>query len=318
MGVGASGALVDVSAYADLQAGVTRGWGRQTEFEDIAPGTFSFILDNAGGQFTPGNTTGNTAAGFSTTVTEGMAVCWNLDGRLVAGTIQSIEPLFPSDEAAWAQVRITCDDMLGNAGRRQLTNLLDSIIDGASPLLMWELNDAVGSIVPASTVAVGAGLLTLSGANGSAFGAAAVTGLTTDTQLSLKDTLTPTAAWPTFTFTYPTTSLGFYSFWVTPESTSKITAAVSLSGFARTLQFGFNAGNYFVRDGDSGTTANYALSGSDPHFVTMGVSSAFAASVWTVTLTLYVDGTSRGTVTYADTFTSLPYRAPLGVTLMAS
>ena len=73
MGVGTAGTLEEVTEYADLAAGVQRSWGRRTEFEDIPPGVFSFVLDNSDGRFTPGNT----ASPLTTTVTEGMAVCWN-------------------------------------------------------------------------------------------------------------------------------------------------------------------------------------------------------------------------------------------------
>ena len=103
MGVGTAGTLEEVTEYADLAAGVQRSWGRRTEFEDIPPGVFSFVLDNSDGRFTPGNT----SSPLTTTVTEGMAVCWNTAGRLVAGTILGIEPTFPSGESAWAQIRIT-------------------------------------------------------------------------------------------------------------------------------------------------------------------------------------------------------------------
>jgi len=142
MGVGSSGAMTDVSTYVDLEAGVSRSWGRKGEFDDTPPGTFSFVLDNADGRFTPGNT----ASALATTVTEGMSVCWKLDDgsgntRLVAGTIQSIEPAFPSGESAWAQVRITCDDMLGNAGRRTVGSLTNALFDASSGVALWPLTE---------------------------------------------------------------------------------------------------------------------------------------------------------------------------------
>ena len=311
MGTGTAGALEDVSTYADLAAGVQRSWGRRTDFEDVTPGTFSFVLDNSDGRFTPGNT----SSPLTTTVTEGMAVCWNTGGRLVTGTILGIEPTFPSGESAWAQIRITCDDMLGNAGRRTIKDpFVDALNEGATQFILWPLDDAAGTIVPAESTGNAANLLVLSGSNGSVFGSPAVDGLGAGTQLLLKDYLQPVSAWPTFTFSYPATSLGFYSCWITPTtSTSKVTVSVSLSGLARSLQFGYSSGTYFVRDGDAGTTATYSLLDNSAHFVSMGLTYAGT----TLTLTLYVDGTSRGSTTYATALASIPYKAPIGVTFAA-
>lgn len=315
MGIGAAGALVDVSSYADLAAGVQRSWGRQTEFEDVPPGTLSFVLDNSDGRFTPGNT----ASPLTTTVTEGMQVCWNAGGRLVAGTILAIEPTFPSGESAWAQIRITCDDMLGNTGRRSLTNLLDSLSDAATPYLLWKLDDAAGTTVPVESVGSGVGL-TLSGANGSVFGSAAISGLNGETQLSLRDNLASTGgnAWPVLPFAYESNSLGFYSFWVTPQTTSKVTASVSLSGFENSLQFGFNAGTYFVREGDTGGSAWLSTdTTATPHFLSMGLTSSYD-TVWRVQAYLYLDGVVIGEIQYSATFASLTYLAPTGLSLTAS
>lgn len=316
MGVGTAGTLEEVTEYADLAAGVQRSWGRRTEFEDIPPGTFSFVLDNSDGRFTPGNT----ASPLTTTVTEGMRVCWNAGGRLVDGTILAIEPTFPSDESAWAQIRITCDDMLGNAGRRSLGVLAESVLEGATPYLFWPLDDAAGTIVPVESIQAATGLLTLTTTKGSTFGATAITGIA-GTQLTLKDSLASTSgtAWPTFDFTYPTTTLGFYSFWLTTITAStKVTASVSISGLARSLQFGYTSGAYFVRDGDTGTPATYTSADTGPHYVSMGLGSTYAASVWTITATLYVDGTSRGSIVYGSTPSTLTYRAPVGISITAT
>jgi hypothetical protein len=194
---------------------------------------------------------------------------------------------------------------------------LDGVNKGATQYLMWPLGDAAGTTVPTESTGNGTGLLTLAGiANGSAFGALAIPNLGAGTQLTLKDSLAATngVTWPTFTFTYPTASLGFYSCWITPISaSSKVTFSVALSGLARSLQFGYNAGTYFVRDGDAGTSATYVLTDFLPHFVSMGLTY----SGTTLTLTLYVDGTSRGSTTYATALATIPYKAPTGIAVAA-
>ena len=216
MGIGTAGALTDVSSYADLGAGVQRSWGRQTEFEDIAPGVFSFVLDNSDGRFTPGNT----ASPLTTTVTEGMAVCWNAGGRLVTGTILGIEPTFPGDESAWAQIRITCVDVLGAAGRREVADgtLAAAVLDAADPFILWPLDDDASSTTGRETTNSGVGQLStvtgtfgLPGVDeslGTAFGGGEGVGLG---YLPAK----PLA------FNYSSTDHGYWSCWAAPTASNK-------------------------------------------------------------------------------------------------
>jgi hypothetical protein len=314
LGVGASGALTDVSTYVEAGEGIGRSYGKQDQFRDTEPGTFTITLNNRDGRFTPNNT----VSPYATTVTEGMAVNLNVGGRFTSGTVLAIA--LPADEQTWGQITLTCDDMLGNASRRALGTLVDSINAGATPYILFPLDDVAGTTTPRETANAGSGLLTLTGSSGSAFGGAAIPGLSAATQLTLKDSLASPSGtiWPTFAFTYPTSSLGFYSFWITPVSGAKITASVGISGLARTFQFGYTGGAYFVRDGDSGTPATYASVDTGPHFVSMGLGSTFAAGVWTITATLYVDGTSRGSIVYGSTPATLTYRAPVSMSLVAS
>lgn len=313
---GVAGAYVDVTADIVLDEPAVASSGRTSDFEDTPPGTFSFVLDNSTGKYTPGNT----GSSLATTLVEGMRASWLEDSILISGSIRRVDPYFASMVATSARVKVTCDDMLGNAGRRDLGVLVDSILAGATPYLLWPLDDAVGTGTPRETVQGSTNLLALTTASGSAFGAAAVTGLAGATQLTLKDSLAASSgtAWPTFAFTYPTASLGFYSFWITPVSGSKITASVAISGLARTFQFGYTGGAYFVRDGDSGTPATFSSSDAGPHFVSIGLGTTFAAGSWTIIATLYVDGISRGSITYGSSVASLTYRAPVGMSLIAT
>ena len=120
--VGAGGALVDVSSYARLTDGVERRWGQDDQFYAASPGTFSFVLDNADGRFTPENA----SSPLATTLTEGMAASLQIGTRLTGGTVRTIEPAFPGGDAAWASVRVTCEDALGELARTRLLSATQS------------------------------------------------------------------------------------------------------------------------------------------------------------------------------------------------
>lgn len=388
VGIGASGALVDVSAYVEFGDGINKSMGKTDQFRDTEPGTFSVTLNNRDGRFTPNNTptvvtattlSASTAVGatsFTTavsipagsfvaidtganaevvltgtptgggpftipivtapgtagiglriahssgiavaaasTVAEGTATCLNVGGRLTAGSVLSIE--LPASEQTWGQVVLTSDDMLGNAARRQLTVLADSINEGATQYLHFPLDDPAGTTSPREVTGAGTGILQLRGANGSAFGVAGIANLA-GTQLMLSDTISGSGgAWPLFTFTYPTSTLGFYSFWITPVTATAVTSEVFISGLARSFQFGYASGAFFVRDGSAGSVATYALADGQPHYVSMGLGSTFAAGNWTITATLYLDGTSQGSIVYGSAIPTLSYRAPVGIFLYA-
>jgi hypothetical protein len=140
MGTGAAGVMEEHTTACDLVEGIRWSWGRQSEFESTPPGEFSFTLDNADGKYTPDNA----ASSLTTKITEGMEVCFQLGVRLTLGTIRTLEPAFPDGQSGWAKVRVTCDDMLGNMGRRDFTALADGISEAAQQQLMWKFDDAVG------------------------------------------------------------------------------------------------------------------------------------------------------------------------------
>ena len=147
LGVGADGALVDVSAFADLEEGVSRSWGRDDAFYDVPPGLFSFTLNNKDGRFTPGNV----ASPLVTLLTEGLAASAQVGSRIVAGQVRRIEPEFPGDEAGWARVRVSCEDMLGVASRTRLTAVWDALVSTAGALGYWKFDEPVGSVAAADS-----------------------------------------------------------------------------------------------------------------------------------------------------------------------
>ena len=143
LGVGASGALVDVSDFVEFEDGIERMWGRDDQFYDVDAGEYSFTLNNADGRFTPEND--DTV--YDTPLIEGAAVCLSVDGRLTAGTVRGVEAGFLEDESTWARVVVTCDDMLGAASRRRLTSLTADMVAGAGPIALWPFNDPEGSVL---------------------------------------------------------------------------------------------------------------------------------------------------------------------------
>lgn len=313
MGVGASGALTDVSTYVDLQAGITRDWGRQTEFEDIAPGTFSFVLDNADGRFTPGNT----SSPLDTTVTEGMSVCWNLGGRLVAGTILAIEPLFPGDDAAWGQVKITCDDMLGAAGRRTLDGLGTSMVQASTPYLYWPFNDAAESIQaleqsgsqgPAFSVGFSPTLETFGVEGFDALDGATQLQLSNTSQIIFATSSLVSVPGATFvpgnipTIDYPTSSMGTWGAWFTPVSGSPyMEVFIRPNGYNTALspsfRFGINSSQqYAMKMGAaSSVVSSVPVTFGEPHYLQMVVTYSGSTSI---TGEFFVDGVSQGTADY--------------------
>jgi hypothetical protein len=266
MGVGVAGALVDVSADAKLDANIQYSWGRRSEFDEADAGRFSFTLDNRTGRYTPGNPLSTLA----TKLTEGMAVSWSCGGRLRAGTILSMSPTFPKGEAAFAEVLVTCDDMLGSAGRRRLVSpFTAAMVLGASPYLYYRFDDPAGAVVAAET----------SGRNqppfgrfrtNDVFGNDGFRAIGSDTQLlaalTVGQTL-PTA--PAFlsgvpvaqntytTIDYAAGSMGVWGVWMTPTSAaSDCLITVSVNGLLTPpLTFGLkqNFGpKFFITNGAAG------------------------------------------------------------------
>lgn len=220
MGIGSSGAMTAVTSYVNLVQGVRYTYGRTSEFDDVRPGEFSFVLENTDGRFTPENP----ASPLATLVTEGMQVCWQAGARLVTGKITAIEPEFPGDQAAWASVRITCDDMLGDAARTRLgEDFTAAMISAAGGYAHWPLEDEEGS---SSAVEVLAGQPPLQnggpvgyGAAPLTFGVAGIEGVSA-TQVQAEGTSSNVSAFGTAgsfkPIEYDSGEVGSWGVWVTP------------------------------------------------------------------------------------------------------
>lgn len=138
MDLNGTGVLVDVTPYVRGVDGVTKTPVRTDQFRDAVAATFTFVLENYSGRFTPGNT----SSPYAVPVTERMGVCWSVGGQLRAGAILTIGIA----EDNWTAVTITCDDMLGAASRNTSTlSVADAITVGAGQLLLWRMDDVVAS-----------------------------------------------------------------------------------------------------------------------------------------------------------------------------
>jgi hypothetical protein len=294
MGVGTAGAMVDISTHVDLEAGIDRSWGREDEFRDTRPGTFSFVVDNSTGDYTPGNT----ASSLATTVTEGMAVCWQLGTRLTAGTVRGIEPTFPQDESAWAQVRITCDDMLGNLSRNQVDNLSRSMVLGASPYLYWPFNDAAGSTdaseqsgnqQPSFDGSIAGSLLPTYGATAISF-----LGETQATFAGVGFISTSTANFTMKKYP-PGAGGGCWGAWFTPGTASATGSFTITLLDGSTVQFGINAGAYFATvDASFTVTSTVVAQAGVPQYLQMKVTARPFTN--DLKIELFVNGVSQGSI----------------------
>lgn len=301
---GTAGAYVDVTSYLVTDTPVTREWGKQSDFEDDGPGTFSFTLDNRDGRFTPDNT----ASPLVLKLVEGMGASWIMGSRLVSGEIRSITPIFPSLIASSARMRITCVDMLGDPGRTTISNLPDSLNLQASPQLMWLLDDSdsatdaqeqsgaqIGPLiqsqdVPSATQVAQFGVDAIPGIPGTQVLLRAEVGETNFLGTALVADMT--------NITYTTGSLGFWGFWVAPS------AAVTLLVQHTFPQYGFRLGVFqnVVRIEGGSAFTDYTMTAAEnakPQYLVMGI-TAVLSGTWTITGTLYVNGVSRATVVYSD------------------
>lgn len=311
MGVGSAGAMVDVSSYVEFEEEVTRSYGRHDEFRDTSGGTFSFTLDNHDGRFTPGNT----SSPLLTTLSEGMQVSWLLGTRLLQGSVRSIQPAFPGDQSSWAQVQITCDDMLASAARRDLDVLEDALDQVATVYAQWPMNDAAGSTIAAERSSSGIGDLSLTRFSATPatpvpllFGTASVPGIST-TQLRLEantEILHLASGNASPSFPYPQTSMGTWGFWATAAQNTQLTFEVLFAGLTRSVQVQYLQGptqSVIIMTLGTNVVTGYFLPLSEQHkahYIAIQLGTTFAAGVWTVTGTLYVDGVSQASGNYAQ------------------
>jgi hypothetical protein len=220
-----------VDVTDDLVTDTIKGsWGRNSGFNDTRPGVFSFDLVNDTGKYTPGSA----SSPLGTPVRVGMGVHHIVDGMHFAGTIRSAQPYFtgPESLAGSSKVRVTCEDMLGNAGRRSLDGLLASALASNSPFYWWPLDDPAGSAVAAGGTAPA-----LAQSGPTTFGVAGISGVSNEqARIAAGSGLGATLSG---TLNYSGRNLGEWGIWITNESASNAALAVSYANFPATT--GFNA-----------------------------------------------------------------------------
>jgi len=310
--IGAPSVLTEATTYVDLEVGVERSWGRQSEFDDPRPGSFSFTVDNADGRFTPGNP----SSPLGSVITEGSPVCWGLSNgsqsRLVAGTIQGIEPSFPGGESAWSQVRITCEDALGSLARRDVDSISDSLWSAATGAFLWKLADASGS-ASAAEVSGYPGLGPIPGGSGpDVILGSTTSSLDVESSVLKLSNLSGVASGLSVNglpavLTYPATSIGAWSFWVQRDTlaTSDFTITVVLGCL---LSFRIAAQGAGVRlTAGSNTVTSSDFSSGLPYHVAVSSSTTPSGPNWTTGFTLWVNGVSVGSINHSATVLGADY-----------
>ena len=313
---GTGGAYVDVTSYVEFGEGLTYTYGRPDQFSDPTPGTFTFTLNNSDGRFTPGNT----ASPLVTKVTEGMGVAWLLGTRLVHASILSVS--IPSDEATWNQIVVTCDDMLGDAGRHQLTSIADGLTSIYNPPLWWRLDEPsdatagmevngalLGSFVPSSSKATTTTTIATFGQPqhpalpGTAVTLTAAPGETNRIGTTAGNTVLKTAfGYPIPTDTTAGYGYGSWSFWVYPGSTINFAVipywAVA-TGYSDSMQVLVTPTSIAVKGGVTAAVVHTytAAESTAPHFVSLFSSLVWqsSGSYWAQSLNLVLDGASVAT-----------------------
>ena len=325
---GTGGAYVDVTSYVEFGEGLTYTYGRPDQFSDPTPGTFTFTLNNSDGRFTPGNT----ASPLVTKVTEGMGVAWLLGTRLVHASILSVS--IPSDEATWNQIVVTCDDMLGDAGRHQLTSIADGLTSIYNPPLWWRLDEPsdatagmevngalLGSFVPSSSKATTTTTVATFGQAqhpalpGTAVMLTASPGETNRIGTTAGNTvLKTTIGYPIPTDTTKTYVFGAWCFWVYPGSTTTFAVTPYWAvgpGYRDAMKIIVTPTSIGVQGGVSGiSTHTYTAAESTvPHCVSMNSTISWSGTYWQHAVYLYLDGVNVG-ATYFLSSSALGSQVP--------
>lgn len=309
---GTNGAYVDVTSYVEFGEGITFAGGRQDQFSDTTPQTFTFTLNNSDGRFTPGNT----GSPLATTVTEGMGVSWLLGTRLVHTTILSVE--IPADNATWHQLRVTCDDMLGTAGRHELTSIADGLTAIYNPPLFWRLDEPSGATAGLEQTGSPLGAFTASSSSattsttlvqfgqtqnvalpGTAVTVTAGPGETTRFGTTHGNTVLKTSfGYPIPTDTTVQYVYGSWAFWVYPGSTITFNLFPYWTvgaGYSDSAQIIVTPSSVAVKGGVNAAVSHTytAAESTSPHYLSLYSTLAWqtSSSYWAHELQLYLDGT---------------------------
>ncbi|HET6914447.1 MAG TPA: hypothetical protein VFH56_00005, partial [Acidimicrobiales bacterium] len=246
-----------------------------------------------------------------------------LGTRLVHTTILSVE--IPADNATWHQLRVTCDDMLGTAGRHELTSIADGLTAINSPVLWWKLDEASGanagleqknapigpftawsSSATTSTTLVQFGQTQNVALPGTAVTVTAGAGETTRFGTLHGNTVLKT----NIPYTIPTDTsksyfFGLWSFWVYPGSTVNFYVvpywAVG-AGYSDSMQVIVTPTSVSIQGGVSGTvTHTYTAAESvAPHFLSIQTVVNWSGTYWQLAIYLLLDGVLVGSTYFVS------------------
>lgn len=313
---GVDGAWVDCSDDVRTESPVQGRWGRVSDFDDTRPGVFSFDLDNGDGKYAPKNA----ASSLDTPVHRGMGVAHFVDGLKRSGTIRSAQPYFIDDfaSAGSSLVRVMCDDMLGNAARHDIGgDLALDLWRAAGGFLRWPLDDAAGTEVGHEENGVQP-IFLRSGADGTnTFGVVSdipapsvleVKSVSTNFPLQVGDfTFGAFNGGPLPNFVYGTETMGAVGFWLESPAAGLISLNwVTNSGISATVSVSAAGVLSMTTAGGATPAMSSALAAGRAYYVSVSSATTFAAGVWTVVFTLWVDGVNIGTSTSSTTPAALP------------
>jgi len=326
MACGTAGAYVDITSYVSWAPGegVAGSWGKQDQFRDTNPGTWSFYLNNLDGRFTPDAANGI----LSTPLTEGMGVNWQLGTRFIAGSIIG----FTMFNDNMGRIRVDVDDMLGDMARNQIEVTSRSMVLGTLPYLYWPFNEPAGSVIALERS--GNQQASFSPANESyssnvpTFGASPVLGID-ETQATFP--VTTFYATPgenggsglpgTFTtINYPSGSMGTWGVWITMNfalnvSTGGASVLIGLNG-GGSLSLGVAPSGqaYAITPQGNVLTSGIKVPAGTAQYPQIVVTYANAS---TLTVELFVNGVSQGTVSDTAGYSTNFQRTPKYVAINA-
>lgn len=299
MDLNGTGTLVDITSYVRGTDGVQKTGVRQDQFRDSVAATYTFVLENYDGRFTPGNPNSPYAA----TPTERMTVNWSSGGLLREGSILT---LVPADDN-WTLLTITCDDMLGAASRNDLANLAYSQVIGSNPYAFWPMNDAVGSGQAAE--ATGNANPVSTGSLIPIFGVAGPLS-TGETQATFGASAGGVFASQPKPTVGQAVSAGTIAYLGAQITANQLTATGTLQlAFAFSLNFLLAPFSLTVSYNGGSPIVSAQLNGGTPVTTPLVVgassyySAGFTVSGSTVTTTLYVNGVSVGSSTFTSVLT---------------
>lgn len=307
LAVGVAGAYVDVTTDVLFDSGsITRSWGTQSQFTPVAPGIYSFTLDNTTGKYSSDNPNSSLA----TLLGEGTGVNWSLNGQQRAGQVRALQPLFTDIgvPAASAQMRVTVTDMLGVGALNTLGNLAYSAAI-ANAYVFWPFNDAANA--GQAVEATGNGNPFSSGTMAPVLGTSPLLATSeTQLQLSTGDFGAPAKA---TSITFANGVIGYWAAWFNITQFSGTSLPISIawgSGLGLSFGLGTSGTLVFFAQYQTNPVVNIPVP-SGPTYIAVGVTYVGLS----VTTTVYVNGVSLGSS--SATVASIPVPTSLSASISA-